>query len=97
MAFRPCQFRSSQLGVFQCEKHMYQHMSPEVYHELYEFCLVHVPDSFCDYIDFGFSLEGEQPRLYINCKHPYQSRPLDSFRECLEECDYHLKDGVSLG
>ena len=46
---------------------------------------------------FGFSLEGETPRIFINCTHPYQSRPLKSFRDCIEECDYHDKEGESLG
>ena len=85
------------LGVFQCEKHMFQHSYPEIYNELYEFCLVNVPDRFCSYVDFGFSLEGEQPRIFINCTHPYQSRPLGSFRDCIEECDFHDKEGESLG
>ncbi len=76
---------------------MFQHSYPEIYNELYEFCLEQVPDRFCDYVDFGFNLEGAEARLYINCKHPYQSRPLKSFRDCIEECDYHLKDGQSLG
>ena len=97
MAYRPCRFRSSVLGVFQCEKHMFQHSYPEIYNELYEFCLENVPDRFCDYIDFGFSLEGEVPRIFMNCTHPYQSRPLKSFRDCIEECDYYDKEWESLG
>ena len=97
MAYRPCRFRTSQLGVFQCEKHMFQHGSAEVYNELYEFCIEHVPDRFCCYTDFGFNLEGETPRLFLTCTHPYQSRPLRSFRDCIEECDYHDKEGESLG
>ena len=97
MAYRPCRFRTSQLGVFQCEKHMYQHASPEVYNELYEFCIEHVPDRFCCYADFGFNLEGETPRLYLTCTHPYQSRPMRSFRDCIEECDFGDKEGESLG
>ncbi|MBI3929372.1 MAG: hypothetical protein HY319_27750 [Armatimonadetes bacterium] len=97
MAYRPCRFRSSHLGVFQCDKHAFLHSHPEIYNELYEFCLEHVPDRFCDYVDFGFTLEGEVPRLFANCTHPYQSRPLRSFRDCLEECDYHLKECESLG
>lgn len=97
MSYRPCRFRTSTLGIFQCEKHLFQHSYPEIYNELYEFCLENVPDSYCDYIDFGFSLEGDKPRLFINCRHPYQSRPLHSFRDCIEECDYPHKDTVSLG
>lgn len=97
MAFRPCRFRTSQMGVFQCEKHMFDHANPDVYNELYEFCLEHVPDRFCCYIDFGFTLEGERPQIFINCTHPYQARPLTSFRDCLEECDFSEKDGESLG
>ena len=97
MAYRPCRFRSSVLGIFQCEKHVFQHSSPEIYSELYEFCYDNVPDRFCGYVDFGFSLEGETPRIFINCTHPYQSRPMQSFRDCLEECDYHDKEGESLG
>ncbi len=97
MAYRPCRFRSSTLGIFQCEKHMFHHTHQEIYDELYEFCLVNVPDRFCDYVDFGFSLEGERPKIFINCRHPYQSRPLHSFRDCIEECDYAMKDGESLG
>lgn len=46
MAYRPCRFRSSTLGIFQCEKHMFHHSHPEIYDELYEFCLVNVPDRF---------------------------------------------------
>ena len=64
---------------------MFQHSFPEIYNELYEFCLVNVPDRFCSYVDFGFSLEDEHPRIFINCTHPYQSRPLESFRDCIEE------------
>jgi hypothetical protein len=97
MAYRPCRFRSAEFGIFQCEKHTYNHASQEVYDELYEFCLDNVPDRYCCYIDFGFSLEGEKPRLFLLCTHPYQSRPLGSFRDCLEECDYNEKEGESLG
>ena len=97
MAYRPCRFRSSSMGVFQCEKHMFEHSNPEIYNELYEFCLEHVPDRFCCYIDFGFSLEGEKPRIFVNCTHPYQARPLRSFRDCIEECDWGDKQGESLG
>lgn len=97
MAYRPCKFRSATLGVFQCERHQFAHSYPEIYNELYEFCLEHIPDRMCDYVDFGFSLEGETPRLFICCTHPYQSRPLGSFRDCIEECDYGGKEQESLG
>ena len=97
MAYRPCKFRASVLGIFQCEKHMFQHTDQETYDELYNFCLHNVPDKFCTYIDFGFSLESEEPAIYINCTHPYQCRPLRTFEECLAECSFHDKEGESLG
>jgi hypothetical protein len=97
MVYRPCKFRSSQLGIFQCEKHQFLHSTQEHYHELYEFCLENVPDRFCTYTDFGFSMEGEKPKIFINCTHPYQSRPMKSFKECFEACDYFDKEGDSLG
>ncbi len=97
MPFRPCRFRSANLGIFQCEKHMYHHSHPAIYDELYEFCLTNVPDRFCDYLNFGFNLEGEKPQLFICCTHPYQSRPLASFRDCIEECDSRTEWTQSLG
>ena len=42
MSYRPCRFRTSTLGIFQCEKHLFQHSYPEIYNELYEFCLENV-------------------------------------------------------
>ena len=39
MVYRPCKFRSSQLGIFQCEKHRFMHTAQEHYQELYEFLL----------------------------------------------------------
>jgi hypothetical protein len=95
MSYRPCIYRQSQLGIFQCEKHFFQHAEPNQYDELYEFCLSCVPDRFCPHLDFGFNLEGE-PKIYINCTHTYKARPLKSFSEC-EECDFPDKQGSSLG
>jgi hypothetical protein len=37
------------------------------------------------------------PRLFLACTHPYQSRPMSSFRECIELCDFSEKEGESLG
>jgi len=96
MSYRPCIFRHSQLGLFQCEKHFFQHTDPLQYDELYEFCLSHVPDRFCPHLDFGFSMESGEAKLYINCTHTYKSRTLKSFQEC-EECDFPDKYGSSLG
>lgn len=96
MPYRPCMFRSSQLGIFQCEKHFFQHSTQEMYEELHKFCLANVPDRFCSYQDFGFDMSGSQPRLFLNCTHPYQSRPLQKFSQCGEECNFHDKEGMSL-
>jgi len=96
MPYRPCIFRHSQLGIFQCEKHYFQHTDPQQYDELCEFCMANVPDSFCPHLDFGFSMEGGEPRLFINCTHTYKSRALSSFAEC-EECDFPEKHSSSLG
>lgn len=95
MPYRPCIFRQSQLGIFQCEKHYYQHSLPQTYDELYEFCLSMVPDRYCPHLDFGFNLE-EGPRIYINCTHTYKARLLKNFKEC-EDCDFPDKEGTSLG
>lgn len=96
MPYRPCVFRSSQLGIFQCERHFFQHSDPDQYDRLYQFCLEHVPDRFCPHIDFGFNYEEKPPRIYINCTHTYYARPLKSFAECAQ-CDFPDKEGFSLG
>jgi hypothetical protein len=97
MVYRPCKYRVSTLGIFQCERHMFQHDHPEIYEELYHFCLSVVPDRYCTYSDFGFSLEGEEPILFLNCTHPYQARPMRTFQECWDDCAFHDKEGESLG
>lgn len=96
MPYRPCVFRSSQLGIFQCEKHFFQHSTQDAYDELYNFCLEHVPDRFCPYIDFGFNMEENPPKIFINCTHTYYARPIKSFKEC-SQCDFPDKEGFSLG
>ena len=95
ISYRPCVYRQSLLGIFQCEKHYFQHAHPSMYDELYEFCDQKVPERFCPHIDFGFNLE-DGAKIFINCTHTYKARPLMSFREC-EECDFPDKEGSSLG
>ena len=53
--YRPCVYRQSLLGIFQCEKHYFQHAHPSMYDDLYEFCLDNVPDRFCPHVDFVFN------------------------------------------
>ncbi len=96
MSYRPCKYRNSQLGIFQCERHFYQHTSPEQYDELYHFCLKHIPDEFCPYLDFGFDMAQDPPRVYMNCTHTYYARPLRSIEDC-ESCPFPDKKGQSLG
>jgi len=40
---------------------------------------------------------GPARRTKLCCTNPNQSRPLKSFRDCIEECDYTEKEGESLG
>ena len=94
--YRPCIYRQSQLGIFQCDKHFFQHTDPAQYDELYTFCSSVVPDRFCPHLDFGFTLEGEEPRIFITCTHTYKARVMDSFDEC-RDCDFPDKEGSSLG
>jgi len=85
MYYRNCKFRKSKLGVFQCEKHFFEHSYPEQYEELYSMCSEAIPDAFCSYIDFGFNLEDKS--IYINCTHPFISRPMENFEAC-KTCEY---------
>lgn len=85
-AYRPCKFRKSKLGIFQCEKHFFEHGHPDNYEEVYQFCSGVVPDYFCSYADFGFNMDG-QPTVFINCTHPFISRPMKNFEEC-KTCEY---------
>ncbi|HPZ09522.1 MAG TPA: hypothetical protein PL110_15565 [Candidatus Eremiobacteraeota bacterium] len=85
-AYRPCKFRKSKLGIFQCEKHCFDHSHPDHYEGLYSFCLNIIPENFCSYVDFGFNMEDE-PTVFINCTHPFISRPMKDFEEC-KTCEY---------
>lgn len=93
--YRPCIFRKSNKGIFQCEKHFYAHYLPEAYDELYKICTETVPEYFCPHIDFGFNLQSEN-KIFINCTHTYKARCVKNFKEC-EPCDFPDKDGASLG
>jgi len=83
--YRPCKFRKSKLGVFQCEKHFFEHGHPDNYEDIYRFCSEIIPDHFCSYIDFGFNME--ERVAYINCTHPFISRPMKNFNDC-KKCEY---------
>ena len=96
MPYRPCKYRHSQLGIFQCERHFYQHTLQEQYEDLYHFCLQHIPDKFCPYFDFGFDMSQDPPRVFINCTHTYFARPMQSVEDC-KPCPFTDKEGESLG
>ncbi|MCS7165009.1 MAG: hypothetical protein RMJ51_01845 [Candidatus Calescibacterium sp.] len=94
MPYRPCKYRHSQLGIFQCERHMYQHTTQEQYEELYHFCLKNVPDKFCPYIDFGFDMSQDPPKININCTHPYFGGPLKAIGDC-PNCPFPEGDSLA--
>jgi len=83
--YRPCKFRNSQMGIFQCGRHFFENTTQETYDELHSFCKNTVPDKFCSYIDFGFSMQ-DGVRIYINCTHPKKSHTMKSFNDC-KDCD----------
>ncbi|MFH1454345.1 MAG: hypothetical protein ABIH00_10285 [Armatimonadota bacterium] len=92
--YRPCKFRKSQFGIFQCEKHFFQNTTQETYGELYNFCKEFVPEKYCPHIDFGFSMQ-DGAILYINCTHTFKARKLKNFDEC-KECDFPDKESVTI-
>lgn len=83
--YRPCKFRKSKHGVFQCEKHMFEHTHPDHYNQVYEMCKVSIPDAFCSYADFGLNME--ENTFYLNCTHPFISRSMQNFEPC-KTCEY---------
>lgn len=97
MPYRPCVFRHSQLGIFQCEKHFFQHSDQDTYDSLYEFCLSKIRDQFCPHLDFGFNMEENPPKLYMNCTHTYKAGPLPGNFSICDACDFPDKDSISLG
>jgi hypothetical protein len=69
-AFRPCKFRKSKLGIFQCEKHFFEHGHPDIYKKFINSVPVLYLNTSVLMLISGLIWTG-QPTVFINCTHPF--------------------------